>query len=298
MKNFYSSKKGFLGLEKNIPFNKSKIIIVPYGLENTVSYKGGTCKGPQAILKASHEVELFDEELWSDNSEKLKILTMKEPRIPSSLSKALRQLSTIVNDLLLENKFPVVLGGEHSITPAILESYKNQKFIIIHFDAHADLRDEYNGEKFSHASALRRCLENENVELISFGIRNISEEEVKFYERNKKRVEIFFMKDKDNWDLEKVFRKIKNKKIYISFDVDCFDVSIMPATGTPEPGGMLWNDCLKILKDIIFKSNLIGLDINELSPIYGGHAYDFLVARLVYKILNYNLISQNKVNSH
>ena len=137
------------------------------------------------------------------------------------------------------------------------------------------MRDEYNGEKLSHASALRRCLENENVELISFGIRNISEEEVKFYERNKKRVEIFFMKDKDNWDLEKVFRKIKNKKIYISFDVDCFDVSIMPATGTPEPGGMLWDDCLKILKDIIFKSNLIGLDINELSPISGGHAYDF-----------------------
>ena len=137
---------------------------------------------------------------------------MKEPKIPSSLSKALRQLSIIVNDLLLQNKLPVVLGGEHSITPAILESYKNQELIIIHFDAHADLRNEYNGEKFSHASALRRCLDNENVELISFGIRNISEEEVKFYEKNRNRIEIFFMKDRDKWDLDKVIRKLKIKK--------------------------------------------------------------------------------------
>ena len=106
------------------------------------------------------------------------------------------------------------------------------------------------------------------------------------------------MKDRDKWDLDKVIRKLKNKKIYVTFDVDCFDVSIMPATGTPEPGGMLWYDCLKILKEIILKSNLIGLDVNELSPIPGGHAYDFLVAKLIYKILNYNLISQNKVNPH
>ena len=298
MNNFYSSKKGFLGLEKNISFTESKVIVLPYGLENTVSFMGGTRKGPKAILKASHEVELFDEELWSNNSEKLKILTMKEPKIPSSFSKALRQLSIIVNDLLLQNKLPVVLGGEHSITPAILESYKNQELIIIHFDAHADLRNEYNGEKFSHASALRRCLDNENVELISFGIRNISDEEVEFYEKNRDRVQIFFMNDKEKWNLDKVVKKVKNKKIYISFDVDCFDISIMPATGTPEPGGMLWNDCLKILKDIIFKSSLIGFDVNELSPTPGGHAYDFLVAKLVYKILNYNFVSQNKVNSN
>jgi agmatinase len=297
MRNFYTSQEGFLGLEKKVSFNESKIIVVPYGLENTVSFVGGTKNGPKAILRASHEVELFDEELWFDKSEKLKILTMKEPKIPKNLSDALKKLTKIVNYLLLHNKLPIILGGEHSITPAILKSFNDQEFIIIHFDAHADLRDSYNGEKFSHASALRRCLDNKNVKLISFGIRNISSEELNFFEKNKNRIDMFFMRDRVKWNLEKLTKKIKNKKIYISFDVDCFDVSIMPATGTPEPGGLLWDDCLKILKKIIFQSKLIGFDVNELSPISGGHAYDFLVAKLIYKILNYNLVSKNKVEA-
>ena len=157
----------------------------------------------------------------------------------------------------------------------------------MHFDAHADLRESYNGEKFSHASAIKRCLDFKNVKVVSFGIRNLSQPEMSFYENNRDRIEIFWSKDKKNWDLARLENIFKNKNVYITFDVDGFYASIMPATGTPEPGGLLWEDVLPIIKKVCKISNIVGVDINELAPIKNFNSYNFLIAKLAYKILAY-----------
>ena len=175
-----------------------------------------------------------------------------------------------------------------NLSPVNQERYK--KICLLHFDAHADLRNSYNGEKFSHASAIRRCLDHKNISLISFGIRNISESEIPFLKKNKSRINIFWAKDKSKWDLTKFKKLIKNKTVYLTFDVDGFDSSIMPATGTPEPGGLLWDETLNIIKIAAKNSNIVGADINELAPIKGFNSYNFLVAKLAYKILSYKFL--------
>ena len=187
----------------------------------------------------------------------------------------------------------MTFGGEHSITPGCIKPFvkKHKKICLLHFDAHADLRDSYNGEKYSHASAIRRCLDYKNVSIISFGIRNISQSEIPFLKRNKSRINIFWAKDKSKWNLNKFKKLIKNKKVYLTFDVDGLDSSIMPATGTPEPGGLLWDETLNIIKIAAKNSNIVGADINELAPIKGFNSYNFLVAKLAYKILSYKYLS-------
>ena len=289
--NYLSNKNGFLGVDNNFNFSP-KVVVVPFGLEKTVSYGGGTKNGPKEIIKASHQVELYDEELNCEPYKKIGIKTLKPFKIDKNIRAALRKISNI-NSLLLKKKlFPLTLGGEHSITPGCIEPFtKNFKNLcILHFDAHADLRQSYNGEKFSHASAIRRCLDHKNVSIISFGIRNISGSEVKYLNKNKNRIKIFWAKDKSKWNLQSFKKYIKNKNVYLTFDVDGFDSSIMPATGTPEPGGLFWDETLNILKIAAKNSNIVGGDINELSPIKGFNSYNFLVAKLAYKILSYKFL--------
>ena len=288
---YLSNKNGFLGVDNKFNFSP-KVVVVPFGLEKTVSYGGGTKNGPREIIKASHQVELYDEELNCEPYKKIGIKTLKPFKIDKNIRAALRKISNI-NSLLLKKKlFPLTLGGEHSITPGCIEPFtKNfKKLCILHFDAHADLRQSYNGEKFSHASAIRRCLDYKNVSIISFGIRNISESEVKYLNKNKSRIKIFWAKDKSKWNLQNFKKYIKNKNVYLTFDVDGFDSSIMPATGTPEPGGLFWDETLNILKIAAKNSNIVGGDINELSPIKGFNSYNFLVAKLAYKILSYKFL--------
>ena len=203
---------------------------------------------------------------------------------------ALEQIGNINKVLVDKNKFPLILGGEHSLTPGAIRPFvkKFGKICLLHFDAHADLRNSYNGNLFSHASAIRRCLDNPNVSVISFGIRNISSSEISFLKKNKKRISIFWAKDKSKWNLAKFKKIIKNKKVYLTFDVDGLDSSLMPATGTPEPGGLFWDETIKIIKIAAQSSNIVGADINELSPIKGFDSYNFLAAKLVYKIIAYS----------
>ena len=289
--NFLSNKLGFLGVDNT--FNiKEKAIVVPFGLEKTVSYGGGTKNGPKEIIKASHQVELYDEELKCEPYKKIGIKTLKPFKIDRNIKKALDKISSVNKEILTEKKFPLTLGGEHSITPGCIypfvKKYKN--LCLLHFDAHADLRESYNGEKFSHASAIRRCLDHKNVSVISFGVRNISQTEIPYLRKNTKKIKIFWAKDKKKWDLVKFKKMIKNKDVYLTFDVDGFDLSIMPATGTPEPGGLLWDETLKILKIAAKNSNIVGADINELAPIKGFDSYNFLTAKLAYKILSYKFL--------
>ena len=285
---YLSNKNGFLGIDNNFNF-KEKVIIVPFGLEKTVSYGKGTKNGPKEIIKASHQVELYDEELKCEPYKRIGIKTLKPFKIHKNINKALKKIADVNKKILDKKLFPMTFGGEHSITPGCINPFvkKYKNLCILHFDAHADLRNNYNGQKFSHASAIRRCLDNKNVSIISFGIRNISESEIPFLKKNKSRIEIFWAKDKLKWNLNKFRKLIKNKNVYITFDVDGFDSSIMPATGTPEPGGLLWDETLNIIKIAAKNSNIVGADINELAPIKGFNSYNFLVAKLAYKILSY-----------
>lgn len=289
--NYLSNKKGFLGIDNQFKI-KEKVAVVPFGLEKTVSYGGGTKNGPKEIIKASHQVELYDEELGCEPYKKIGIKTLKPFKIDKNISKALNQISKINEKILGYNLFPLTLGGEHSITPGCIRPFvkKYKKLCLLHFDAHADLRDSYEGEKFSHASAIRRCLDNKNVSLISFGIRNISESEIPYLKKNSSRIKIFWAKDKKSWNLKKFKKIIKNKTVYLTFDVDGLDSSIMPATGTPEPGGLLWDETLEIIKIAAKHSKIVGADINELAPIKGFNSYNFLVAKLAYKILSYKFL--------
>ena len=285
---YLTNKDGFLGIDNKFNF-KEKVVVVPFGLEKTVSYGGGTKNGPREIIKASHQVELYDEELKYEPYKKIGIKTLKPFKIDRDIKKALNNMSKINQEILDKKLFPMTFGGEHSITPGCIEPFvkKHKKICLLHFDAHADLRESYNGQKFSHASAIKRCLDHKNVSVISFGIRNISASEIPFLKKNKSRIEIFWAKDKLNWNLKKFKKMIKNKTVYITFDVDGLDSSIMPATGTPEPGGLLWDETLNIIKIAAKNSNIVGADINELAPIKGFNTYNFLVAKLAYKILSY-----------
>ncbi len=288
---YLSNKDGFLGIDNKFKF-KEKVIIVPFGLEKTVSYGGGTKHGPKEIIKASHQVELYDEEMNCEPFRKIGIKTLKPFKIKNNINDAIKQISLINKKILDKNIFPMTFGGEHSITPGCIEPFSKRykKICILHFDAHADLRESYNGQKFSHASAIRRCLDYPNISIISFGIRNISQSEIPYLKKNSSKIKIFWAKDKTKWDLKKFKKLIKNKKVYLTFDVDGLDSSIMPATGTPEPGGLFWDETLEIIKIAAKNSKIVGADINELSPIKGFNSYNFLVAKLAYKILSYKFL--------
>ena len=288
---YLSPKKGFLGIDAYQSITP-QVIVVPFGLEKTVSYGGGTRNGPKEIIKASHQVELYDEELNCEPYKKIGIKTLKPFKIDKNIKNALSKMSKINQEILDKKLFPMTFGGEHSITPGCIVPFtkKYKDICLLHFDAHADLRESYNGEKFSHASAIKRCLDYPNVSLISFGIRNISKSEIPFLKKNSSRIKIFWAKDKTKWDLNKFKKLIKNKKVYLTFDVDGLDSSIMPATGTPEPGGLLWDETLNIIKIAAKNSQIVGADINELSPIKGFNSYNFLVAKLAYKILSYKFL--------
>ncbi len=294
-KQYMKPAKAFLGLpdEDSVTYKDAKVVVIPFGLEASVSYGSGTSKGPKAMINASHEVELFDEELWCEPFRKIGIVTMKEPEINKNIEKALTQLEKIVENVLKDGKFPFVFGGEHSIVAGSIRPFakKHKDLAILHFDAHADLRDGYDGEHYSHAAALRRCVDFKHIKLVSCGIRNISAEEIPFLEKNRNRIHIYWGKDRKNWNVQEIVSHLKDRPIYLTFDVDGFDASLMPATGTPEPGGIFWDDAMAIIREAAKVGNIVGADINELAPIKDLHFCDFLAAKLAYKIMGYKFCS-------
>lgn len=286
-----SSEDGFLGLEPEqaVTYKHANVVIIPFGLEASVSYGGGTAQGPQAMIAASHQVELFDEHFWCEPYKQIGIVTLPEPEINKDIEKAVDQLESIVQAVLDDGKFPMTFGGEHSITPGAIRPFakKYPNLVILHFDAHADLRNGYHGVHYSHASALRRCLDHQHIELVSLGIRNISQEEIPFLEANCSRIHIYWAKDKARWNLEEILKPLKNRPVYLTFDVDGLDGSVMSATGTPEPGGLFWQETIDIIEAASNVGTIVGADINELAPKPNLHACDFLAAKLAYKILSF-----------
>ena len=193
--------------------------------------------------------------------------------------------------MLEEGRFPLVLGGEHSLTAGAIRPFaaRHKDLVILQFDAHADLRDGYLGEKYSHAAAMRRVLDHPHVELVSVGIRAISKEEADFADAHPDRIHIYWGKDQVRWDIEAIAAHLRGRPIYVSFDIDGLDGAVMPATGTPTPGGLSYLQALAILKRAAEVGTIVGADVVELAPIPDFHVYDYTAAALAYKILNYAL---------
>lgn len=270
---------------------RARAVVIPFGLEASVSYGSGTSRGPAAILEASHQLELYDEELGREACLDYGIATIAEPAIAAPIAKALDQLEGLVETVLAANRFPLVLGGEHSLTAGAIRPFARRfpGLVVLQFDAHADLRDGYQGEFFSHAAAMRRVLDNPDVSLVSVGIRAISKAEADFVAANPDRVRIFWGRDQARWEIDDIVAPLRGRPVYVSFDIDGLDGAVMPATGTPTPGGLSYLHALAILRRAAEVSTIVGADVVELAPIPGLHVCDYTAAALAYKIMSYAL---------
>jgi agmatinase len=269
----------------------ARAVVIPFGLEATVSYGSGTRKGPAAILEASRQLELFDEELWREPYRDYGVAAIVEPRIKRKIGKALAQLEAVVAAVLDAGRFPLVLGGEHALTAGAIRPFAARfpDLMVLQLDAHADLRDQYLGEPYSHASAMRRVLDHAHVGLVSVAIRAVSAEEAAFLAASGERVAVHWAKDQAGWDLEEIVAPLRGRPVYVTFDVDALDGGIMPATGTPVAGGLAYWQALAILRRAAEVSTIVGADLVELAPIKGMHGCDFTAASLAYKLLSYAL---------
>jgi agmatinase len=273
----------------------ARAVVIPFGLEASVSYGGGTAAGPAAILAASRQLELYDDELGREPYLDYGAAAVREPAIAQHLGAALDQLAGMVETVLAAGRFPFVLGGEHSLTAGAIRPFaaRHKDLMVVQFDAHADLRDGYQGEHFSHAAAMRRVLDHPGVSLVSVGIRAVSTPEVEFYEANRDRITIHWAKDQAGWDIEEIVKPLSGRPVYVTFDIDALDAAIMPATGTPTPGGLSYWKALAILRRACEAGNVVGADLVEFAPINGFHAYDTTAAALAYKMLSYALANRS-----
>jgi agmatinase len=269
----------------------ARAVIVPFGLEASVSYGAGTAAGPAAILKASQQLELYDEELGREAYLDYGVAAVREPPIARPIEAALDQLERLVEDVLAVGKFPFVLGGEHSLTAGAIRPLlaRHRDLVVVQFDAHADLRDGYLGARYSHAAAMRRVLDHTGVSLIQLGIRAVSMAEAAYLEEHPDRVSVYWAKDQASWDLAGMLRRLKGRPVYITFDIDALDAAVMPATGTPTPGGLGYWQALAILRGACEAGTVVGADLVEFAPIAGLHAFDYTAAALAYKLLSYAL---------
>jgi len=293
------TKSNFLAIEKEFSsFDTSRAVILSAPYEHTVSYGGGTKHGPKAILEASQYVESYDEETTREIYREAGIATL--PPLDFGEKKhaeALRLIQNTVSDLLSKGKFVVTLGGEHTISSAPVAAYlqKYPDLSVLQFDAHSDLRNEYQGSKYSHACVMMRICEIlDPRRVVQVGIRAQCKEEAEFI--TKHGVNTFyahgirdgkylrFLKSWDDFAVEKL-----TDHVYITFDVDAFDPSIMPATGTPEPNGLYWNEVLQCLRKVAKKKTIVGFDVVELAPMKGLSHPNLTTAKLISKILNYAL---------
>ena len=274
----------FGGLEEKFShWHGCRIVVIPVPFGGTLTYGKGAENGPKAIIEASKNMELWDEYLQQNTAENV-IHTghAVEGKTPKEVINKLRDKATIA---LGAKKFPVILGGEHSIsTGAVLAAKEYYPDVsVLQLDAHSDLREEYDGSKDSHACVMSRIREMK-VPAVQVGIRSMCEEEVEKIKEHK--YDIFYaheMKKCKDWQ-EKALKGLRND-VYITLDLDVFDPSIMPSTGTPEPGGMLWDEILEFLELVFKRRNVIGFDIVELAPIKGLNAPDFMAAKLAYRMM-------------
>jgi agmatinase len=275
----------FMGLERELSnFSSAKVAILPVPYDSTASYRSGARDGPRAILQASRNMELYDDELGYEPSiVGISTLDELEPSMKSP-EETIKRVEKVFDELIENKKFPIMLGGEHSLTIGAVKAFRGRyaDLSVLQLDAHADLRDEYQGTKYNHACTARRLRELCNV--VPVGIRSMSKEEADYVRENK--VKMFYARDAKKWKFDEILSSLK-KRVYISVDLDVFDPSEMPAVGTPEPGGLHWYDVMGIVREVSRKREIVGFDAMELAPIPQDISSDFLAGKLVYKIIGY-----------
>ncbi len=276
--------KTFAGIPvENAVYDNSKIVLIPVPYDGTSTYGKGADKGPAAILAAAKNMELYDIET---NSEVYLQGVFLAPSIDESSSpeKMVNAVEAEVDKYLSEDKFVTVLGGEHSVSIGSIRSF-NKKYddlTVLQLDAHSDLRPSYEGSKYNHACAMHEASYMTN--LVQVGIRSMDSIEIQ-YLREENLFTSYEIRSNEYWQ-EDVLNCLR-ENVYITIDLDAFDPSIMPSTGTPEPGGLLWDETLRLLKKVFSNSNVVGFDIVELAPKEGFSAPDFMAAKLYYKLLSY-----------
>jgi agmatinase len=268
--------------QKYSTYKHSDIVLLPVPFEMTSSWIKGSARGPKAIISASRNMELYDietgSEVYTNGIHTAKKIISKTSR--GMVGKVYKEVKKVLGD----NKFPVVLGGEHTVSLGAIKAHAgtNDCMSVLHLDAHSDMRDSYEGSKYSHASVMARCKEI-TEDIVSVGIRSMDSSEIGSI--NKKN--IFYASDmhgSGDWIKKATARLLKN--VYITIDLDVFDPSIMPSTGTPEPGGLGWYEVMALLENISKKKNIVGFDVVELCPSKNV-APDFLAAKLIYKLLSF-----------
>lgn len=262
---------------------KSKIVLIPVPYDDTSSWKKGADKGPQAFLEASENMELYDIE--TDSEVYKQGIYLSQPVTESSSPEAMVEAVTEkVKSYLNRNKFVTLFGGEHSISIGAIRAFSRhyENLTVVQIDAHADLRESYEGSKCNHACALYEA--NQTTNLIQVGIRSMdhSEKSVMNYDN------VFFAHEieSDDYWIEQAVERMTDT-VYITIDLDGFDPSLFPATGTPEPGGLFWYETLRFLREVFKEKNVVGFDLVELCPSPALYASDFLAAKLYYKMLSY-----------
>ncbi|MEI6596784.1 MAG: agmatinase [bacterium] len=287
-------------LKKYSKLENARVVILPVPYDGTSTWGKGADKGPEAILEASANMELYDIETDSEVYKK-NIFTAKPVLEKGAPEKMVKKVKLAVGEFLKQNKFVVTLGGEHSVTAGVVEAYagKFKNLSVLQLDAHADLRPEYHGSKYNHASTMARV--SKLCPIVQVGIRSMDITEKPFIDKAR----VFFAEDiypvnqknpisglgingvnnKTAW-MDKAISKLTNQ-VYITIDLDVFDPSILPSTGTPEPGGLGWYQVLEFLKKVIDKKEVVGFDIVELCPNKNEKSSDFLAAKLIYKLLSY-----------
>ncbi len=268
------------------PEDQARAAIIPVPLEATVSYGSGTALGPAAIICASNQLELYDIPL-DEEPMRRGVVTRSVVDCRGSLERALERIQAAVTYELDGGRLPIVLGGEHTVTVGALRAMVKHRggpdFTVLCLDAHLDLRDQYHGSKYSHACAMRRALDL-GLEVRHIGSRSCSLEEMELVRsRGLKPVWARIVHNDPDW-LAKALDGLEGP-VYLSLDVDGFDSGIMPATGTPEPGGLSWEQVTAWLEAVCARCPVVGFDVVELAPILGMSAWDFTAAKLTHRAL-------------
>jgi agmatinase len=268
-------------------YESSRVAVLPVPFERTTTYGKGTSAGPAAIVRASQSMELWDEELGSEPFRQ-GIATLP-PYLPEAfeMEDAMGELAAEARRHLAAGKFLVTLGGEHSLTQAPVAAARevHGEIGVVQFDAHADLRDEFEGTAYSHASVMKRVVDL-GVPTLAVGIRSLSAPEAAWVKERRLRVIWGHEMDRAAERFARLLAELP-ERIYLTFDVDYFDPALVPATGTPEPGGGAWYSALALLRTLFRQKTVVAMDLVELAPIGGQPASDFLAAKLVYKCLGY-----------
>ena len=293
----------FLGSEATTSYENAKVVILPIPYEATTTYRKGCIKGPQAVLDASEQLEAYDEELKHQACHEVGIYTydaiadtIANPDLTAE--EMLKVTTATVSKLLAEGKYVIAIGGEHAITTGVVRAYQqyyNVPFTVVQIDAHGDMRYEYEGSLHNHACIMRRVVEM-GLPTLPVGIRSICKEEAELIDQ--KAIPVIWDRDiasDPDW-IEKAISKITTEKVFLTIDVDGIDPSLIPGVGTPEPGGLTWNTTLRFLRRLYETHEVIGCDVMELAPIVDSVVSEFTTAKLIYKLIGYQSLTQKWFN--